>query len=255
MSNFILVYLAIAVGLNLLVFLFAYLKQTDKLTDITWATTFIVLATIALARLDQKNSLNVLLTLMVYVWALRLGGFLLVRVLKHGKDSRFDDRRSSFFGFMKFWIGQGFTAWVMLLPIFFANNLPRDFSLLTWFGFAIWIVGIAMETTADFQKYYFTSKPENTGKWIDKGLWHYSRHPNYFGEMLIWSGLYIFCYKSLVGIEIIYGLASPLLIISLLRFVTGVPILEQMADKRWGSNPAYKEYRRSTGLLLPIRKN
>jgi len=121
----------------------------------------------------------------------------------------------------------------------------------------VWFVGLVLEATADLQKYRFSRDPKNKGAWIDEGVWRYSRHPNYFGEILVWVGVYLLAFPALIGWEKVIGLASPVLIICLLLFVSGVPLLEKAADARWGNEPAYKRYKRRTSILilLPKRKS
>ncbi len=115
-----------------------------------------------------------------------------------------------------------------------------------------WTVGLIIETIADVQKIQFKNNPANKGKWIESGIWRYSRHPNYFGEIVVWIGVYIVAATSLPFVQAAIGLISPLFIIVLLLFVSGIPILEKSADKRWGNDPAYKKYKKRTSLLIPL---
>jgi steroid 5-alpha reductase family enzyme len=118
-------------------------------------------------------------------------------------------------------------------------------------GILVWIVGFFFESVADQQKYLFKKSLGNKGKWIASGLWKYSRHPNYFGEILCWVGIYIFTTSALSGYSLLVGLISPLFIAGLLIFVTGIPPLERYADKTWGKNKDYLEYKRRTSVLVP----
>ena len=252
MTSILILTLAVAVIINLVAFLFAYIKQTDKLTDITWAITFIVLVLVNWLNTSSLNIYKSILGLMVIVWAVRLGIFLLYRVLKKGKDKRFDERRSSFFIFLRFWLGQALAAWILLIPLTIAINKHRSFSDLAAIGLFIWLIALIFETTADIEKLIFNTKPKNKGKWINDGLWRLSRHPNYFGEILIWVGIYIYSLDALNSFEAFVAILSPLTIFVLLRYISGVPILEANADKKWGENPQYIEYKNKTNLLIPF---
>lgn len=123
-------------------------------------------------------------------------------------------------------------------------------------GLAIFIVGLAIETMADLQKSKFRNDVNNKGKWINSGLWRYSRHPNYFGEIIVWIGFYVFALQSLDLNSALIALVSPVFISLLLVFVSGIPLLEKSADKKWGNDKEYLDYKRKTSilLLLPNRK-
>ncbi|MDZ7611142.1 MAG: DUF1295 domain-containing protein [Candidatus Moranbacteria bacterium] len=241
-------YLLIALGLNVAMFIPAYKFKTDKLTDLSYGLTFVILAVLVLF-LNSITEAKIILTLMVIAWGLRLGGFLFLRVRKFKKDSRFDGMRESFFRFFRFWFLQGLTAWVVLVPALFFISSGGDSVL--WAGFFIWLAGLIIEATADWQKYRFSQKKENQGRFIQEGLWNYSRHPNYFGEILCWVGVYIFVFPGLSGLEPLLALISPLFIISLLLFISGIPPLEKFADQKWGKEKAYQEYKKSTSILVP----
>jgi len=122
---------------------------------------------------------------------------------------------------------------------------------VVWFGLIIWAFGLAIESIADIQKYRFNQNKKNKDKFINTGLWKYSRHPNYVGEILCWIGIYIFTFPSLSTFQQIIALASPLFIVILLLFVTGLPPLEKSADNKWGKQQDYKEYKRRTSILIP----
>lgn len=242
--------LVVSLGINLSMFLIAFWRKSDKLTDISYAATF---ATIAIWAFVTSNQTwyHALLLLMVLVWAVRLGGFLLYRVIKKGKDTRFDGMRESFTKFGKFWLAQAITVWVMMIPSVFAFNAEPSRNWLAITGVIIWAIGLVCETVADLQKLAFNNNPANKNKWIDTGIWHYSRHPNYFGEILVWVGVYLFTLASLPLLPAIIGLVSPAFIIILLLFISGIPILEKSADERWGKDPRYQDYKQRTSVLMP----
>jgi steroid 5-alpha reductase family enzyme len=245
----ILHYLLIALGFNIILFLFAYKFKTDKLTDLSYALTFIILISLSLFT-GMYSELKLILFFMIILWALRLGIFLFIRIRKIKKDRRFDGIRENFFKFFGFWFLQGITVWVILLPslMFFASE--TRINLLSWIGLGIWFIGLTIETFSDLQKYQF-SKNNKKQKWISEGLWKYSRHPNYFGEILCWIGIYVFTFSSISLIQKIFALNSPIFIAILLILISGLPKLEKYADKKWGKIKEYKEYKRKTSILIP----
>ncbi len=238
----------ISIGINLFMFIPAFLFKTDKLTDLSYSITFIVLILSAFL-IDASLSLKLILALMVIAWALRLGIFLFIRIWNIKKDKRFDGIRESFLRFIKFWLLQGLAVWVILLPSLFF--IIGDAKRVCWLGLFIWLSGLLIESTADFQKYLFNQNKKNKGKFISSGIWKYSRHPNYFGEISCWVGIYIFVFPSLSWLQAMIALISPLMIASLLIFITGLPPLEKYADVRWGKQKDYKEYKKKTSILIP----
>lgn len=243
--------LGVSLLLNIVLFLIAFRFQTDRLTDASYAITFITLACYGL--LAGADTAKVVLVCMITLWALRLGGFLLYRIWHTGVDHRFDEVRNNFFSFAKFWVAQGISVWVILLPALMALlSDSMTFTAVSFAGVLIWATGLLIEATADWQKYQFSQKPTNKNKWIETGIWRYSRHPNYFGEILVWIGVYLFVVSSLTPLQALIGLVSPLFIMCLLLFVSGIPILEKSADKRWGDNKKYREYKQQTSILLPL---
>lgn len=244
--------LIIVIGVNAALFAVAYARQSDKLTDFSYALSFIVVAVSAVVLAEHRSSLLVAAVVMVLLWALRLGGFLVFRIRKSGKDTRFDGIREDFFKFLKFWLGQGIVAWFLLLPILFLTQHQGAWSWVSVVGMLVWLCGLVLETTADMQKYLFTHDPKNKGRWIESGVWKYSRHPNYFGEICVWIGIYLTVVSSLGGLEQLMALASPAIIFLTLRFISGVPPLEKSADERWGDVADYQRYKKRTNLLLPF---
>lgn len=244
----------VSICLNLGLFLIAFRYKSDRLTDASYALSFIALAILSLVIGTNTEWFGRIVAGMVILWALRIGIFLLMRIVKKGTDSRFDGIRGNFWAFGRFWLSQGISVWILMLPtiLLFGHKTPRVSLIGTLIGGAIWVIGLTLETIADYQKRRFAAQASNANRWIDIGLWHYSRHPNYFGEMLIWIGIYCYAFGSLTGIERLIGLVSPLLICILLRFISGVPLLEKSADKRWGTQPSYRAYKAHTSLLVPL---
>lgn len=248
----LLITLAFSIGFNLLLFVPAFTWKTDKLTDISYGLTFFILA-LALCLKVSAGSAHQLLAMMIMIWAARLGIFLFIRIFRQKKDKRFDGMREDCVRFFRFWLLQGLSVWVILLPttLFFTHvgATAGIAGLLSILGFVIWCIGLVIETVADIQKFIFNRNPDNHGKWIATGLWKRSRHPNYLGEILVWIGVYIFAFPLLSQVQAIVALLSPLYIFVLLRFVTGVPLLEKSADAKWGNDPAYANYKSKSGIL------
>jgi tryptophan-rich sensory protein len=249
--NFLFINFFIALGINILMFIPAFIFKTDKLTDISYAVTFVAIGLFGLLN-NQINLLSTILFSMIFIWAFRLGTFLLVRIRKIGKDKRFDGMRENLFKFLRFWILQGISVWIILIPsIFLFNSNFKNITTISIFGFVIWFFGLLIESVADYQKYIFNNDEKNKNKWIDIGLWKYSRHPNYIGEILIWFGVYIFTFPALSKWQSIVGFISPFYITFLLIVISGIPLLEKKADQKWGKIKGYMNYKKQTGILFP----
>ena len=240
-------FLFISLAFNMIMFLFAFKFKTDKLTDISYALSFIFLILLSFLTSDM-NFFKIILCFMLLIWSFRIGTFLFIRINKIKKDRRFDGMREDFIKFLSFWLLQAVTVWIILIPsiLFFSSSI--DFNYFMLFGLLVWILGLAIETIADIQKFNFNKNNKND-KWISTGLWKYSRHPNYFGEILCWIGVYIFTFSSLNILERLFGLLSPIFIAFLLIFVSGIPLLEKYADKKWDRLKEYQEYKRKTNIL------
>lgn len=259
LNNFIIVFLVILV-LQVLFFIYAVIKKTDVVTDLSYGLAFVIGAFASLLLGYSYISIfKWLLFLLIAIWGIRLAGFLFVRILKMGKDRRFDGIREVPLKFASFWILQAITVFIILLPSIYTLLLPlnMEMNIFSYIGFLIAILGILIESVADMQKFVFKNKEENTGKWISSGLWKYSRHPNYLGEILMWFGVFIYVLPYLNGLAI-FTFISPVYITYLLLFVSGVSRLEKEYKERYGGNSQFEEYVRKTGLLLPkifVKKN
>lgn len=241
------------VAFNVAMFIPAFLYKTDKLTDISYALSFIFLILVALFKSTIKWP-HILLALLIIWWAVRLGSFLLMRVWKKGKDARFDGMREKPVKFLRFWLLQGITVFVVLIgALEFMHIQTLRFNMISAIGVVIFIIGLTLEATADIQKWHFSQDVKNKGKWIESGVWGISRHPNYLGEILVWIGIYAYVLPSLSGQQWLIAAISPMYIIVLLLFVSGIPILEKSADKKWGSNKDYSQYKKHVPLLIPRR--
>jgi steroid 5-alpha reductase family enzyme len=245
--------LVLSLVINALMFLIAFRLRSDKLTDVSYALTFIILASFDIAR-ATCNYYSLIGISLIYLWSLRIGGFLLYRVIRAGRDRRFDDIREHFWQFAKFWLGQAVTVWILMVPAGLGLATHNTWHTTAIIGIIVWLTGFVLEAVADLQKYRFTHTPANKDHWIDSGVWHYSRHPNYLGEILVWVGIYAYLVPALSPVNRLISVISPLFITVLLLFVSGIPILEKSADRRWGSEPAYRDYKRTTSLLVPLPK-
>lgn len=248
-----LVSLFISLGINLFFFLFASIFKTDKFTDFTYGLTFIILALFFFIKNQTFYSYQALISLMVILWGIRLVTYLLIRILKIKKDIRFNNIRENTIKFLKFWFFQGIAVWVIMIPSVYLLNNTYDKSInsIMVFGILIWFIGLSIETISDIQKFKFSNNPKNKGAWIESGLWKYSRHPNYFGEMLCWWGIFVFTLPFLQGFAWLTVL-GPIFITFILLFVTGIPPLEKIADKRYSKNKGYLEYKKRTSVLIPL---
>lgn len=244
--------LLISIGLNLTMFFPAYLLKTDKLTDISYALTFTIVSVYSM--LVHPTPLSITGCCMVCLWALRLGTYLMIRILNMGKDKRFNTIRYNPFKFLAFWLLQGITSLIVLLPMIFLthNKQANNLTYTAMIGCSIYLLGLLIETVADYQKYTFKRDPKHKGKWIEHGLWQYSRHPNYLGEIFVWIGIYVFAFPSLPYPYQLIGAISPIYIFLLLVFVSGIPRLERAADQKWGEKQSYQAYKRRTSVLVPF---
>lgn len=249
--------LIFALVLNLVMFFIAFRNKTDKLTDISYALTFIGIVIYNTITATKLDSVRILVNSIIVIWAIRLGAYLLIRINFMGRDKRFDGMREYFWKFIRFWLLQAITVWVVMLPSVLLSSATGNtkISSMVILGLLISAFGILIEALADKQKFEFIKNPANKNKWIDSGLWAYSRHPNYFGEILMWLGVYLSVAHWIDSPEVYIALASPLFITSMLLFISGIPLLEKAADKKWGSDKNYLHYKKSTSVLIPLPKS
>jgi len=248
-----LVALGISIGINAVFFAFAAALRTDKVTDLSYSLSFAVLAAVLLLLGRSFTALTVTTAVLVVAWAVRLGSYLFGRILKAGVDHRFDGMREHPLRFARFWALQAFMVWLVMLPSIrlFAHGDGGAPFVASIPGLALWAVGFAIEAVSDIQKAAFRRDPANRGRFIATGLWKYSRHPNYFGEALLWWGLFAAAAPAFRGWDFLTAL-GPLGLTLLLLFVSGVPLLEKAADKRFGTDDAYREYKRRTSVFVPL---
>ena len=233
------------------VFVPSWFAHTEHFFDLTGSLTYLAVVALTLLSRGSVTPYSLLVATMVTAWALRLGAFLAARVRAAGSDSRFDAMKYRFAWFLMTWTVQG--LWVLLTAgaALAAITSPEDrqidaFALL---GVALWALGFGIEVAADEQKRRFRARPENLDRFITTGAWARSRHPNYFGEILLWFGVAVAAFPSLSGWSMV-TLVSPLFVWLFLTRVSGVPLLEAAADRRWAGNPEYEAYKAATPVLL-----
>ena len=242
---------ALAFAVNWLAFIPAALKRTEHFYDLTGGITYISVVIVAVLLSSPLDLRAAIVAGMVLLWSIRLASFLYLRISRAGKDSRFDTIKQQPSRFLLAWTLQG--LWVLLtaacaLAIITGGN-REPLGVIGYVGIAVWAIGILIEIVADRQKSAFRADPANTGKFIRSGLWAWSRHPNYFGEIVLWTGMAIIAVPVLEGWQWA-TLVSPLFVTFLLTKVSGVPMLENAADERWGGQEDYEAYKRNTPVLV-----
>ena len=250
--NAILLSFAIALALNGAFFAVAAARRTDVVTDLSYSLTFALLA-VALPFTGAHQPSQLLVSALVLVWAARLGTYLFRRILRMKVDHRFDEMRDKPLRFARFWLLQAITVAVVMLPVSYLLDRDAAPGIGAWAigGTALWLVGLVVEAVADAQKSAFRAQGANRGRFIGDGLWRYSRHPNYFGEILVWWGIFLCAVPFLHGaaFAVVIG---PVFITLLLLFVSGIPLLERSADEKYGGDADYRDYKRRTSILIPL---
>lgn len=252
--------LAVAVAACFLIqwvaFAFAYARQTETFYDLTGALTYVTVTLGLLVAAPSPDARAWVLAGCVLLWAVRLGGFLFARVRRFGGDDRFDEIKPNFWRFCATWTIQALWVSLTAMAAWVAISSPvRPGGALAaaclWVGLVLWVAGFALETTADLQKWRFKEDRSNQGRFIRDGVWAWSRHPNYLGEITLWVGVFLVAAPVLRGWQWV-AVLSPVFVTFLLTRVSGIPMLERKAEKRWGDDADYEEYKRSTPVLVPV---
>tara|TARA_E500000331_G_scaffold352304_1_gene400639 strand:+ start:1068 stop:1964 length:897 start_codon:yes stop_codon:yes gene_type:complete len=251
--------IAVAFAVNWLMFIPSYVHQTERYFDLTGSITFLTatwLSLLVAGNLGDPRAL--LLAIMISIWALRLGSFLFNRVVREGHDGRFETILPEPRVLLMTWTLQALWVTINASAAIAVLSAGAQVPLGIWavIGGLMWFTGFAIEVTADTQKSHFRADPANKGRFITTGLWAWSRHPNYFGELLLWAGVAVAAAPVLSGWQYLF-LGAPLLTLFLMTKVSGVDMLERRADKRWGADPEYQNYKSSTPSLVlrPPRAN
>ena len=244
--------ISMAVIIQFAIFLPSFIFQTEKFYDLTGSLTFISVTSIAYFSLDNPSTIDTILYLYVIVWAGRLGIFLFRRIIKDGKDERFDKAKKKFFWFLQYWMGQAawvvFTAGASILAIL--SPVEAELEVIAFIGIFLWWSGFLIEVISDYQKRKFRETSDPKTEFISTGLWARSRHPNYFGEITLWVGMAVISLSSLSGVEYVTAIVSPVFVYFLLIKLEGVPMLERIADERYGELSDYQEYKANTPVLM-----
>lgn len=245
----LLVIFLIIFAIQVIFFLFAAIFKTDKVTDLAYGLTFVVV-TFWLYRISSQETMHLVLLILVSLRWLRLAGYLFVRILHMGTDRRFDDKRDSWKDFAKFWILQTAAIFILLLPVIFMISAR---SVTMWWTHRLWwmifLVWFLIESIADQQKWVF--KKVNPKHHCMVWLRSKARHPNYFWEILIWCGVYLFSVSSLVWWGHI-AILSPIAICILLRYISGVPLLMKQWDESYGDTDEYISWKNNTRMFVPL---
>lgn len=242
---------ALAFGVNWLAFGPAFRAQTEKFYDLTGSLTYLSVVFLSLLLSDNIDARAIIAAVLVALWAGRLGSFLFRRIQKDGKDGRFDSIKPHFWRFLRAWSLQGLwvTATLAAALAIITSDERKSLGIVGIVGIAVWIIGFAIEVASDQQKSAFRADPTNEGRFITTGLWAWSRHPNYFGEITLWTGMAILALPILSGWRWAM-LISPIFVFLLLTKISGVPMLEYRAKKRWGDEPEYQDYLAKTPVLM-----
>ena len=265
---FIAISIAIATGIELvfnavflafaiqwIAFIPAYIFQTEKFYDLTGSLTYLLVIwyslTLSSDQFTNLNGANIVIVLLISLWAIRLGSFLFMRIHHDGEDKRFRSIKPSASQFFMTWTLQG--LWVSLCSMCALTAISSNTGIVTnaffYIGLALFILGFAIEVMADMEKSAFKANQENKDKFITTGLWARSRHPNYFGEIVLWTGIAVMSFSSLEGLQYL-TLISPIFTYLLLVYVSGVRMLEARGDLKWGDDPEYQEYKKRTPVLF-----
>lgn len=239
-------------------FIPAWLYNTEKFYDLTGSLTYISVSLLAFYFGAMGTGMSIykfIILASILFWAMRLGYFLFSRVHKDDGDKRFDSIKKQPTQFFMTWTLQGMWVSLCAMPAFIAlNSEAAPVSNIFYIGMFIFIFGFCTEVVSDSQKSKFRALPENKDRFITSGLWAYSRHPNYFGEIMLWLGISVMSLDFLVGNEIYAAISSPVFTFILLNYVSGVRLLELRGNKKWGHEEAYKEYVKKTPKLFPFLK-
>ena len=233
-------------------FIPAYIFQTEKFYDLSGSLTYISVVSFCFYSNYESSRINlgnIIISSLIIMWAVRLGSFLFIRIKKAGEDIRFREIKKSPSRFFMTWTLQG--MWVSLCSACALAGIANGIEINSYFyvGIVIFVIGFTTEIIADNQKSIFRKDLDNKDKFISSGLWKYSRHPNYLGEITLWLGISIISFSSLAGWELI-TLISPIFTYLLLVYVSGIRILDYNGNKKWGHLDSYKDYRKNTPRLI-----
>ncbi len=241
----------IAYAINIVAFVPAILRQTERFFDATGSATYLTVIIAALLLSDDVDARALIVGGLVVVWAVRLGTFLFARIRRDGRDGRFDAIKTDAPRFLMTWVLQGLWVFLTLACALAVITSERreSFDGFAAVGIIVWLIGFSIEVMADRQKSIFRADPTNRDRFITTGLWAWSRHPNYFGEITLWVGILITALPILDGWRWVV-LVSPLFVYLLLTRISGIPMLERRAQKKWGDDDEFQRYVATTPALM-----
>ncbi len=231
-------------------FLLSLIKKRNDVADILWGIGFILIS-ISLYIFGYRNLNFLIISIMVFIWGLRLSIHVYSRNKNKKEDYRYIEMKEkwgkNFYinSYIQVFLIQGILSLIIASPVYLSALISPSFRSTTILGIILWIIGFIFESVGDHQLNLFLKNPENKGRIMQSGLWKFTRHPNYFGEISQWWGLFLVCISAPLGF---LSIISPLTITYLLLYVSGIPLLE----KRYEGNPEYEEYKRKTSVLIPL---
>ena len=242
--------------IQLIGFVIAWLKRSEHFFDALGSLTFLTMCWCAVGLSQSWNLKNLVLAGMISVWAIRLGMFLSARIRRTKIDRRFNQIRNDFSVFFMTWMLQGLWATLTLAPalVLFTASTSAAMDAFFAIGAVLWLIGLGIEWVADNQKTAFAKNPANEGKFIASGLWAWSQHPNYFGEILLWFGIALMAIPHLQDWQYL-SLISPIFVYLLLVHISGIRMLDARARRRFADDDAYREYTARTPKLLLIPRS
>ena len=230
----------------------ARLFETEHYFDLVGSLTYVTVTVFAVQQAIDFGLRQQLIAAAVMIWALRLGPFLFMRIKKAGEDQRFRKIKLSTPRFLLTWTLQGTWVFITAGAALAAIMTPNTDALggVFYVGVILWIIGFLVEVIADNQKSRFKADPASEGRFINTGIWSRAQHPNYFGEIVLWTGVAVMAWPSLSESALIF-LVSPLFVALLLTRISGIPLLRKTAGARWGDDPEYQAYLKETPVLIP----
>jgi len=232
-------------------FIPSYALKTDHYFDLIGSTSYIATVITAAMLSPSLDMRGMIISGMIIIWAIRLGLFLFTRIKQDGKDVRLDVIKTKFIRFLNLWTLGG--LWVLVTMgaglAAITSTISLEIGIIGYIGIGLWIFGFMVEVMADSQKRQFRKDPNNKGRFISTGVWSWSQHPNYFGEITLWFGIALLAYPVLSGWQLA-TLISPVFVYLLLTKVSGINLLDDIAKERWGSDPEYLDYTRRTSKLI-----
>ena len=242
----------IAFAVQWICFIPSWFLHSERFFDLVGSATYLTVAVVSLLAIPKIDTRSVLLGLMICLWGLRLGTFLFARVQAVGHDARFDLIKHKFAWFLMTWTVQG--LWVLITSsaalAAITSSKRSDFGIIGIIGIILWLTGFVIEIVADEQKRKFKLDPSKQNSFITDGLWGWSQHPNYFGEIVLWIGVSLVALPGLSSWQY-FTLISPVFVFILLTRISGLPMLNSAARKRWGDDPEFMAYKKSTPVLIP----